>query len=102
MQYADAVAAWEEDEYTYILRNTKDGGIANASFVDSSDELRLVHVGGSSSAVWTIGREAFCKVKAWSPEMELTMLSPSSQLPITGQYSSPHASPILENLGTQQ
>ena len=70
MQYADAVAAWEEDECTYILRNTKDGGIATASFVDSSEELRLVHVGGSSSAVWTIGREAFCKVKAWNPEME--------------------------------
>lgn len=66
----DAVAAWEEDECTYILRNTKDGGIAPASFVESSDELRLVHEGGTLSAVWTIGREAFCKVKPWNPEME--------------------------------
>lgn len=70
MQYADALAAWEEDDYTYILRDTKDGGIASASFVESSDELQLVHVGGSSSAVWRIGRAAFCKVKAWNPEIE--------------------------------
>lgn len=70
MRYADALAAWEEDDYTYILRDIKNGGIASASFVESSDELQLVHVGGSSSAVWTIGRAAFCKVKAWNPEME--------------------------------
>ena len=28
MQYTDAVAAWVEDECTYILRNKNDGEIA--------------------------------------------------------------------------
>lgn len=63
MQYADAVAAWEEDESIYILRNTKDGGIASASFLEPLDKLRLVYTGGSLSAIWTIGRGTFCKVK---------------------------------------
>ena len=47
MQYPDAVAAWEEDECTYILRNRNDGEIAPASFEEPSDELRLVHTGGT-------------------------------------------------------
>lgn len=34
--------------------------------------------------------------------LKLMTLSPSSQLPITGQSLSPHVLPILENLGTQQ
>ena len=38
--------------------------------MESSDELHLVHEGGSSSAVWAIGRQAFCKVKAWNSDME--------------------------------
>ena len=66
MQYADAVAAWEEDECTYILRKAKNDEIAPpATFADpSSDDVRLVHTGGTSSAVWTIGRRVFCKVKS--------------------------------------
>ena len=70
MQYTDAVAAWEEDECTYILRNKEDREIALASFGESSDELRLVHTGGTGSAVWTIGRDAFCKVKVLIPGQE--------------------------------
>jgi hypothetical protein len=31
----------------------------------------LVHLKGTSSAVWTIGTNAFCKVKAWCAGMEL-------------------------------
>ena len=72
MQYADALAAWEEDECTYILRKVKHDEIAlPPTFADSSsDDLRLVHTGGTVSAVWTIGRRVFCKVKSWDPEME--------------------------------
>jgi len=32
---------------------------------DSSDKVQLVHALGSSSAVWAVGKEAFCKVKNW-------------------------------------
>ena len=72
MQYADAVAAWKEDDCTYILRKAKDDEVAPlATFADSSsDDIRLVHTGGTMSAVWTIGRGVFCKVKSWDPEME--------------------------------
>ena len=71
-QYADAVAAWEEDECTYILRKAKDDEIAPpATFAESSsDDLRLVHTGGTESVVWTIGRRVFCKVHHWNPEQE--------------------------------
>ena len=72
MQYADAVAAWEEGECTYILRKAKDDEITPpATFKgSSSDDLHLVHTGGTLSAVWMIGRRVFCKVKSWDPEME--------------------------------
>ena len=70
MQATDAVAAWQEEDYIYSLRKIQDGGTALVSFMGSSEEIHLIHEGGSSSRVWAIGREAVCKVKAWNPEME--------------------------------
>ena len=67
---ADAIAAWEEHSCMYIIRKIEDGRVAFAPSMESSDELKLVHKGGSLSAVWAIGRQAFCKVKAWNPAME--------------------------------
>ncbi|KAL9025193.1 MAG: hypothetical protein Q9196_005941 [Gyalolechia fulgens] len=32
--------------------------------------MKLVHEGGTLSAVWQIGRRAFCKVHPWKPQME--------------------------------
>ena len=91
MQYADAdaIATWEEDEYTYVLRNTKHGGTAPASFVESSDEFQLVHEGGTLSAVWTIGREAFCKVQAWNPKQETEDKTIAFVKKITPQITTP-------------
>jgi len=66
----DALATWEEHNCMYIIRETEDVGIAIPPFVESSDELQLVHQGGSLSAVWAIGKQAFCKVKAWNPAVE--------------------------------
>ena len=66
----DALAAWEERDCMHIIQRTEDGRVAFPASFESSDELRLVHEGGSLSAVWTIGRQAFCKVKAWNPIME--------------------------------
>ena len=72
-QATDAVAAcWKEEdgESTYILRSIKHDDIAPASSIESSDEVRFVHTGGTLSAVWTIGTDAFCKVKPWNPNLE--------------------------------
>ena len=45
--YADAVAALEEDEWTYTLRDREVSRITPASFVEFSDELRLAHTRGN-------------------------------------------------------
>ena len=72
--HADAVAAWQGDECTYILRKAKDDEIAPRATVadpSSSDtDVCLFHTGGTLSAVWTIGRGVFCKVKVWDPKQE--------------------------------
>lgn len=65
---ADTVAAWKEDDATYILR--KDDGIGPVSLITSSNEIRMVHEGGSSSRVWAVGRQAFCKIKIKNPILE--------------------------------
>lgn len=67
---AEALAAWEEHSCMYIMRTPEDSEIVCPPSAESTDELQLVHEGGSLSAVWAIGRQAFCKVKAWSPAME--------------------------------
>ena len=59
----DAIAAWEEDQYAYILRTPKDNEIASPPLIELSDTMKIVHEGGTESVVWTIGRQAFCKVK---------------------------------------
>ena len=59
----DAIAAWEEDDYTYILRAPKDNDIASPPPTSVSDVIEIVHEGGTESVVWTIGRQVFCKVK---------------------------------------
>lgn len=66
----DAIAAWQENDCIHNLRKIEDGTIFPPSFMGSSDEVQLIHEGGSSSAVWAIGKEAICKVKAWNPKME--------------------------------
>lgn len=66
----DAIAAGVEDDCTYILQTSKDGDIVSPPFMDASDAIQMVHEGGTSSAVWTIGRHVFCKVKARHPDME--------------------------------
>ncbi len=67
---ADAVTAWAVDDTTYILREARGNEIDSMPYAEPSDEVQLVHEGGTSSAVWVIGSHAFCKVKAWNPEME--------------------------------
>ncbi|KAL9099008.1 MAG: hypothetical protein Q9163_005428 [Psora crenata] len=66
----DALATWEEHDCTYIIREAEDVGIASPPFVESSDDVQLVYEMGTGSAVWTIGRQFFCKVKKWEPALE--------------------------------
>lgn len=67
---ADALAAWKEYNFMYIIRKTKDSENAFPLCLGCSDDVQLVHEGGTLSAVWEIGGAAFCKVKAWNAAME--------------------------------
>ena len=70
MQPGDAIAAWAEDDCTYILRKPKDGDFISPPFIEGSDAIQIVHEGGTLSVVWAIGRQVFCKVKTWNTDME--------------------------------
>lgn len=66
----DAIAAWEENEYTYVLRTPKDHDIASPPSTSLSNTIEIVHEGGTESVVWTIGRQVFCKAKIHIPNQE--------------------------------
>ena len=66
----NVIAAWEEDQHTYILRTPKDNEIASPPLTELSDTMKIVHEGGTLSVVWTIGRQVFCKVKIRIPNQE--------------------------------
>ncbi|OAX85189.1 hypothetical protein ACJ72_00418 [Emergomyces africanus] len=72
---ADVLATWIDGDYSYILRNILVSVVDTSAPLESQDhvskDVHLVHEGGSSSAVWAIGKSAFCKVKSWHPSMEL-------------------------------
>ena len=66
----DVLTAWKDHGCTYTLQETIEDRIGHPPWMEPSAELRLVHEGGSLSAVWAIGTQAFCKVKAWNSAME--------------------------------
>jgi hypothetical protein len=68
---ADAVVVWHDHDSTYILRKKRDDETASETFAGFSDEIKLVHEGGDASAIWSIGSNAFCKVKDWVPNNEM-------------------------------
>ncbi|KAJ0160869.1 hypothetical protein CTA2_7162 [Colletotrichum tanaceti] len=57
---ADAIADWQDGDSTFYLRKRW----ANESSKGDVDADRI-HVGGTSSAVWCLAGNAFCKVHAW-------------------------------------
>lgn len=65
----DTIVEWTDKDITCRLRpsgsHDKDSACAHAS-----DDVRLVHEGGTLSAVWQIGQRAYCKVHPWKPQME--------------------------------
>ena len=68
---ANSLATWQDHDYRYIIRKPEDIGNIAPSFATYSNAIQLIHEGGSLSAVWEIGKQAFCKVKTWNPAMEL-------------------------------
>lgn len=53
-------AAWKDGEDWYILRHTTSEQLPDATSANSP--VRLIHEGGTLSAVWAIGNNAICKV----------------------------------------
>jgi hypothetical protein len=65
---ANAIISWQDNGCTFYLRERIEGDIL---LLEDGLETGLVHEGGTSAAVWSIGANAFCKVKAWREGMEL-------------------------------
>ena len=69
----DALATWSDGEDTYVLLPKQDGATAAASTLIESDhpstKVKLVNQGGSQGGVWRIGRDVFCRVHYWRPDV---------------------------------
>ncbi|KAJ5847391.1 hypothetical protein N7455_011348 [Penicillium solitum] len=63
-----AAASWKDGEHWYILRrvNSEQQPVTTPT---NSDEVRVIHEGGTVSAVWAIGNNAICKVYYWSSDI---------------------------------
>jgi len=62
------IISWKEGDDIFYLREKVEGDPLSP---EDGLETGLVHEGGTSAAVWSIGENAFCKVKAWHEGMEL-------------------------------
>lgn len=65
---ANSIISWKDGDYTLYLRERVEEDLSSP---DDALETGVVHEGGTSAAVWSIGENAFCKVKAWQEGMEL-------------------------------
>jgi hypothetical protein len=65
---ANAISSWQDGDSIFYLREKIEGDL---SMSECDSKTGLIHAKGTSSAVWTIGTNAFCKVKAWCTGMEL-------------------------------
>lgn len=63
----NAIVSWEDGEGTFYLRERVED---DSLLPENSLETGLVHQGGTSAAVWSIGTSTFCKVKAWCEGLE--------------------------------
>jgi hypothetical protein len=64
---SNAIASWEDCNGIFCLRELVEGDLL---FAEDGLDTGLVHEGGTSSAVWSIGPDTFCKVKAWCEGLE--------------------------------
>jgi len=65
---SNAIISWQDNDGAFYLRERIEGDLV---VPEDYIETGLVHEGGTSAAVWSIGVDAFCKVKAWCEGMEL-------------------------------
>ena len=65
---SNVIISWQDGDGTFYLRERVEGDLL---LPENHLETGLVHVGGTSAAVWSIGNNAFCKVKAWCEGLEL-------------------------------
>ena len=65
---SDAIISWEDREGTYYIRERVEED--DLLLPGNRIETGLVHQGGTSAAIWSIGSSAFCKVKAWCEGLE--------------------------------
>ncbi|KAH6615836.1 hypothetical protein B0J18DRAFT_451844 [Chaetomium sp. MPI-SDFR-AT-0129] len=64
---ADAIASWQDGDATFYLRKSSKNELSGAGDVESD----RIYAAGTSSAVWCLGENAFCKVHAWCEGLEL-------------------------------
>lgn len=64
---SNAIISWQDGEGIFYLRERVEGDLL---LPEDGLEAGLVHKGGTSAAVWSIGTNAFCKVKAWCEGLE--------------------------------
>ncbi|KAL8835326.1 MAG: hypothetical protein Q9176_006978 [Flavoplaca citrina] len=65
----DTVAAWTDEGITWRIRPAEPHN-KHQTFAPTSTNVRLIHEGGTLSAVWQIGHRAFCKVHPWNTRLE--------------------------------
>jgi aminoglycoside phosphotransferase (APT) family kinase protein len=63
---ADAIADWKDGDSTFYLRKSSANELSGGDV-----EADRIHIGGTSSAVWCLGENAFCKAHAWCEGLEL-------------------------------
>jgi hypothetical protein len=64
---SNGIISWEDGEGTFYLRERVEEDLL---LPEGGLDTGLVHEGGTSAAVWSIGTNAFCKVKAWCEGLE--------------------------------
>ncbi|KAJ5585077.1 uncharacterized protein N7459_004877 [Penicillium hispanicum] len=62
-----SLATWKDGDSWYMLQTASSEQPPSIP-APSSNDCRLIHEGGTLSAVWAIGNDAFCKVKKWDFE----------------------------------
>ena len=66
---SDTIAEWSDEGITWRIRPSNSND-PDQTFVPTLTPVKLIHEGGTLSAVWQIGRRAFCKVHPWNTRLE--------------------------------
>lgn len=64
---SNAIISWQDGDSTLHIRERVEEDLL---LPEDGLETGLVYEGGTSAVVWSIGTNAFCKVKAWCEGLE--------------------------------